>query len=183
MLKQLSTDICWTLQCPKPSNKAGFITAAWVEWARTQDWGDGQARLRELLDATDMVYRQRRLLFIINGINAMYDTAGAPPEDLDMLKKAAWGMVGHIRSGTANAVGALKAAGALNFLNISDDDAVKTRSCAIRTRSTPTKLPGADRPVPGRRWPRSPTTAKSSAQLLSNTAKARTGTTKPVQRW
>ena len=91
MLKQLASDICWTLQCPKPSNKAGFITAAWVEWARTQDWGDGQARLRELLDATDMVYRQRRLLFIINGINAMYDTAGAPPRRPRYVEKGRLG--------------------------------------------------------------------------------------------
>ena len=125
VLKQLSTDICWTLQCPKPSNKAGVITAAWVEWARAQDWGDWTP-LRELLDATDMLYRQRRLLFIINGINAMYDIKSAPPRaDLDTLKSVAWAMIGDIRNGTANAVGALKGEGTLNFLNISDDDAVK----------------------------------------------------------
>ena len=125
MLKQLSTDICWTLQCPKPSNKAGVITAAWVEWARLLDWGD-LTPLRKRLDAADMLYRQRRLLFIINGINAMYDTKSAPPRaDLDTLKTVAWALIGDIRSGTANAVGALKGEGTLNFFNISDDDAVK----------------------------------------------------------
>jgi patatin-related protein len=125
VLKELSTDICWTLQCPKPSNKGGFITAAWVEWARAQDWGDWTP-LRARLDATDMLYRQRRLLFIINGINAMYDTKCAPPRpDLDTLKGVAWSMVDEIRSGTATAVGALKGEGALDFLNISDTDAVK----------------------------------------------------------
>jgi patatin-related protein len=125
VLKQFSTDICWTLQCPKPSNKAGFITAAWVEWARAQDWGDWTP-LREKLHATDMLYRQRRLLFIIDGINAMYHTESAPPRaDLDTLKTVAWAMIGAIRGGTAKAVGALKGEGRLNFLNISDDDSVK----------------------------------------------------------
>lgn len=124
VMKQLSGDICWTLHCPKPSNKAGFISAVWIEWARLQHWGEG-AGLSTVLDATDMLYRQRRLLFIIDGINAMYKHGGAPRGDLDELKRAAWEIVGDIRTGTADAVGKLKGEGALTVFDISDDDAVR----------------------------------------------------------
>jgi patatin-related protein len=135
VLKQLAADICWTLQCPKPSNQAAFITEVLIEWARCNyaDAGDWTS-LRKLLDGTDMLYRQRRLTFIINGINGLYDGDAAPPRaDLNALKTKAWAIMDHIRAGTAEAVGALKAQGTLNFLNLSDDEAVKNvPSCFVK---------------------------------------------------
>ncbi len=90
-----------------------------------------QEALRKLLDPTDMLYRQRRLAFIIAGINAMYGAGAVPTEGLDALKATAWSMVQDIRDCIDESVGALKMERALDFLNISDVDAIKTNPVAF----------------------------------------------------
>jgi patatin-related protein len=129
VLKRLADGINLYLVFPQSSAKAGFVAAAWIEWARTHDaWQAGNIEaLGAMLRKTDMPYRERRLMFILSKINELYDVKDGwqpPIEDLNELKSAAWTMIGDIRDATISAVDQIGAAHQLKFLEISDEDAV-----------------------------------------------------------
>ena len=75
-----------------PAGRAGAASCGppWAEWARGRvEWADPDpTRLMELLGPVDIPYRERRLMFLLAGINALYARSGpsphAPPRsDLD----------------------------------------------------------------------------------------------------
>src|SRR5258705_590740 len=81
-----------------------------LAWAQgTEEWMEGGDALSDQLRATDVPYRERRLMFIIAGINELYPnerTEGTPPprEALDSLKAAAWGVLTDLRATTRTVV-------------------------------------------------------------------------------
>lgn len=131
VLTRLAGEINFYCGFPGPSAKAGFVVAAWIAWARQHDaWqGDNTKALTDLLQDMDMPYRERRLAFILTRINSLYDSAddpntGPPVDDLNALKAKAWAMVGARRAGTVEAVRRIGVEGGLDFLRLSNDDAV-----------------------------------------------------------
>ncbi len=132
VLNRLADEINLYFGYPKPSAKAGFVAATWIAWARQHHvWQGSHTRaLGDLLRQTDMPYRERRLAFILTGINDLYDFADdrnwrPPAGDLDALKSTAWAMITNIRNVTLSAVGRIDLDHTLDFLRVSDNDAVK----------------------------------------------------------
>ncbi|HET6735458.1 patatin-like protein [Mycobacterium sp.] len=112
--RRLAVELAFRFGFPHKSGRASFGRAAMLAWAqRTADWIDGGDALSEELRATDVPYRERRLMFIIAGINDLYPkdgpNRGAPPprESLDSLKTQAWGILTGLRVKTKNVVQAL----------------------------------------------------------------------------
>jgi patatin-related protein len=132
VLARLANDISESFGYPGLSGKAGFVTAGWIAWARRQPaWTAAHTEaLGGLLRATDMPYRERRLAFILAGINALYDAKDKPyppppAKDLNAVKSTVWEMTADIRTGTNAAVAQIPRK-TLEFLRINDDDAVRT---------------------------------------------------------
>ncbi|WP_133690733.1 patatin-like protein [Mycobacterium sp. BK086] len=115
-IERLGKEVARRFGYPSQSGRASFIRTTFVAWARTEpawlepylpDGADSQ--LSTLLRPTDAPYRERRLLFILAGISAMY-TAGAdggpiaPRADLDQLKTTAWNMLEALRTGVTAVV-------------------------------------------------------------------------------
>jgi hypothetical protein len=80
---------------PPDSGRASFVRAAISAWARSRpEWADPDpSRLVDLLGPVDVPYRERRLLFLLAGVNGFYgreDGEAPPTEDLDRLKAEAW---------------------------------------------------------------------------------------------
>lgn len=82
------------------SDRAALLAAAFQEWMHTQSvWLDSDAfALGKWLRDKDMPYRERRLQFVLAGINEMYSEAGisVSADELDALKAAAWEAHGEI---------------------------------------------------------------------------------------
>ena len=68
-------------------------------------------QLTELLGPVDVPYKERRLMFILSGINALYagvdERAQPRRSDLDALKSRAWQMLEELRDAPRAAVGAV----------------------------------------------------------------------------
>jgi patatin-related protein len=133
VLNRLADEINVCLSYPKPSAEAGFVAASLIAWARHHDaWQHGPentAALGNLLQDSDMPYRERRLVFILARINELYDlddeAARPPAGDIDVLKAKVWSMIADIRTGTLTAVDELRKTGALDLLRVSDEEAVR----------------------------------------------------------
>lgn len=113
-VRRLAVELAIRFGFPHKSGRASFGRAATLAWAqRTADWIDGGDTLSEDLRATDVPYRERRLMFIIAGINELYpkdgNEGGAPPprDTLDYLKKEAWRILTELRAKTKNVVKSL----------------------------------------------------------------------------
>lgn len=111
---RLAVELADRFRFPRKSGRASFGRAAILAWAqRSDDWVDGGEALSEELRAIDVPYRERRLMFIIAGINDLYPKDGAeggasPPRDsLDDLKKEAWRILADLRANTTSVVAAL----------------------------------------------------------------------------
>jgi patatin-related protein len=111
---------------PPDASNSSFVRAALGEWARGRDeWTDPDpTRLLALLGPVDIPYRERRLLFLLAGVNELYAEAGrgdgAPlRSDLDRLKSRAWDMLEELRRLPREAVQDLSQenTGALTFLS------------------------------------------------------------------
>jgi patatin-related protein len=104
--RRLADEVAERLVYPPDSSGTSFVRAALGAWARRQDpWRDPDpARLLELLGPVDVPYRERRLLFLLAGVNEFYAASGtagaeAPPRaDLDELKREAWTLLEQLRS-------------------------------------------------------------------------------------
>jgi patatin-related protein len=106
---RFAEELAQRLRYPPTSGRATFLRAATAEAARLQfDKGRKAQRVAKLLGPLDVPFRERRLLFILAGINEMYpaaDQKGAPKRaDLDSLKAAAWSLLIGLRQATAEAV-------------------------------------------------------------------------------
>jgi patatin-related protein len=124
-IERLATELARRFHFSPQSGQASFLRAAIVAWARAQDFwkyepaitrGDKLRvteepgdTLADKLRPIDAPYRERRLMFIVAGINELYSPTGednlSPPrEDLDKLKAAAWELLGGIRNATQKVV-------------------------------------------------------------------------------
>ena len=127
---RLATEVAQRFGFPSESGRANFIDAAIIAWARQHPaWtAEDGARLSALLRPTDAPYRERRLRFILAGINQMYpkanDSASPPRDDLDRLKAAVWTMLEDLRHGTTTVIQHVPN-DTLSFLHFTaDDDAI-----------------------------------------------------------
>lgn len=127
--RRLADEISQRFVYPPDSSRSSFVRAAISAWARNRiSWNQMDTeKLMELLGPVDVPYRERRLMFIQAGINALYDVCdGAPDqprrEQLDELKDKAWGLLEQVRSAPA-AVVAPGLGGVIGFLgdDLSDE--------------------------------------------------------------
>ncbi|HYF46198.1 MAG TPA: patatin-like protein [Acidimicrobiales bacterium] len=109
--RRLADEIARRLVYPPDSSGSSFVRAALGEWARGRDeWADPDpTRLLELLGPVDIPYRERRLLFLLAGVNELYAAVGSEPGapqrvDLDRLKSRAWDMLDQLRARPGEAV-------------------------------------------------------------------------------
>ncbi|WP_433560696.1 patatin-like protein [Nocardia sp. CA-151230] len=104
---------------PGESGTAVFIRSAMAAWLRRQPcWSaDDSAELSTLLQAIDTPYRQRRIMFILAGLNKLYSAEGGPPRaDINDLKGQAWSQLDEITAAPVAAIRTLADKGLLDFL-------------------------------------------------------------------
>ena len=97
---------------PVDSNEATLLQSAIGSWARGQvTWNplDGE-QMKVMLGAADVPYRERRFLFILAGLNKLYDVVGTGPPrptrgELDELKSRAWTLLEELRAAPDRALG------------------------------------------------------------------------------
>ncbi|HEV2891095.1 MAG TPA: patatin-like protein [Frankiaceae bacterium] len=108
---------------PPESNRTTFVRAALSAWTSMRI-GEGpldKYKVDEVLGPVDVPYRERRLMFIVAGINDLYGVEGGPPRaDLDTLKTEAWALLDLTRGAARAAVDAAAAEGRLDFLDIQE---------------------------------------------------------------
>ncbi|WP_426566441.1 patatin-like protein [Angustibacter sp. McL0619] len=110
---RLADEVVLRFVYPPGSSRASFVRAAISAWARGHvEWREvDQSRLLELLGPVDVPYRERRLMFILSGINALYATTdtptGPPRAQLDALKTRAWQLLEQLRAAPRQAVDAV----------------------------------------------------------------------------
>ncbi len=102
--RRMADEIAQRFVFPPDSSRTSFLRGAIGEWARGRpEWADPDpAKLMALLRPADIPYRERRLMFLLAGVNALYDEVGTGPsaptrEDLDTLKTAAWDLLEELR--------------------------------------------------------------------------------------
>jgi patatin-related protein len=116
--QRLADEIAGRFVYPPGSSRSSFVRAAIGAWARGHvEWSDPDTtRLMELLGPVDVPYRERRLLFVLAGINALYPladatrpdgTRGPRRADLDALKSTAWQLMEDLRAAPTEAVAAV----------------------------------------------------------------------------
>jgi patatin-related protein len=111
---RLADEIVARFVYPPGSSRTSFVRAAIGGWARGRvEWRQSDpANLLEMLGPVDVPYRERRLMFILAGVNALYPKAdsgpGAPRRtELDALKSRAWQLLDELREAPRTAVGAV----------------------------------------------------------------------------
>ena len=112
--ERLATEMAIRFVDPPNSSRSSFVRAAFGAWARTQvEWADPQPQsLLTMLGPIDVPYRERRLHFLLAGINDFYRRllAGqrAPDRsDLDALKVKAWDLLDELHGAPALAIKSL----------------------------------------------------------------------------
>jgi patatin-related protein len=130
---RLADEVVARFVYPPGSSRSSFVRAAISAWARGRvEWRQPDpARLMELLGPVDVPYRERRLMFILSGINALYDGVDQRQQPtraaLDALKSRAWQMLEDLRAAPREAVAAVPDA-AVGFLGADlSDQAVFSR--------------------------------------------------------
>jgi patatin-related protein len=109
--RRLASEIADRFVIPPDSSQSSFVRAAIGAWARSRvEWTNpDQEKLLEMLGPVDVPYRERRLFFLLQGLNGFYRqiSIGDPAParaDLDMLKTRAWDMLEHLRDVPRKAV-------------------------------------------------------------------------------
>ena len=105
--RRLADEISQALVYPRDSSRSSFVRAAIAAWARTQPaWTDADpADLGELLRGADIPYRERRVLFLLAGINELYHAGNGPSRaSLDTLKEKAWQLLEDLRTVTTRTI-------------------------------------------------------------------------------
>jgi patatin-related protein len=111
---RLADEIVARFVYPPGSSRSSFVRAAISAWARGHvEWQQPDpTRMMELLGPVDVPYRERRLMFILAGINRLYarvDTGGNAPsrKSLDALKTQTWRLLDELRAAPGQAIGAV----------------------------------------------------------------------------
>lgn len=122
---RLAEAVTESFEYPPESARTSFVRAVLAAWTRNRVGNEplDRARVDELLGPVDVPYRERRLMFLLAGINELYDAPDGPPDvDLDALKGAAWTLLTDVRRAALLAVeGAPR--NLLAFLRLQEDDA------------------------------------------------------------
>jgi patatin-related protein len=116
--QRLADEIADRFVYPPGSSRSSFVRAAIGAWARGHvEWSDPDpTRLMELLGPVDVPYRERRMLFVLAGVSALYplvDQAGPDGSrgprraDLDALKATAWQLLEDLKIAPRDAVAAV----------------------------------------------------------------------------
>jgi patatin-related protein len=112
--RRLADEIVARFVYPPGGSRTSFVRAALAAWARGRvEWRQPDpSRLLEMLGPVDVPYRERRLMFILAGVNALYpkvDTGPGTPRrtELDALKSRAWQLLDDLREAPRDAVGAV----------------------------------------------------------------------------
>jgi patatin-related protein len=116
--ERLADEIAERFVYPPGSSRSSFVRAAISAWARGHvEWSDPDpTKLMELLGPVDVPYRERRMLFVLAGVNALYPLVDAPAVDgsrpplrseLDALKSTAWQLLEDLRRAPRDAVAAV----------------------------------------------------------------------------
>jgi hypothetical protein len=112
--RRLADEIATRFVFPPDSSRTSFIRAAIGAWARATDvWSAPDTeRLTAWLRPVDLPYRERRLHFLLAGINQLYAVAGGEPgrpalADLNGLKAQAWDLLDRLRTVPGDVVGAV----------------------------------------------------------------------------
>jgi patatin-related protein len=127
--RRLADEVAEHFVFPPDSSRTSFIRAAIGAWARgREEWDDPDPTgLLRLLAPVDVPYRERRLRFIVAGINELYADAGTSDgkprrAELDGLKGKAWDLLDELRRVPAAVAGQMPEA--VDFLSAPrlDDD-------------------------------------------------------------
>jgi patatin-related protein len=126
--RRLADELAKRLVFPPDSAKSSFLRAVISAWARKRpEWENPDpAELMALLGPIDVPYRERRLKFLLAGINDLYaSSSGNPPPrgSLDALKQEGWQLLKAIQAAIPNAIAAISPA-AVEFLENLDDEAI-----------------------------------------------------------
>lgn len=127
--RMLAEAVSEEFEYPPDSSRSSFVLVAIQQWAHRQvEWADPDpTRLVQLLGPVDVPYRQRRLMFILAGINRLYghlaDGSGVARADLDSLKATAWRLMTELHAVPKAAVRAMREQGRLAFLTDKVGDA------------------------------------------------------------
>ncbi len=125
---------------PPDSARATFIRAAMSAWARSLDeWDDDEPTgLVDRLRKIDVPYRERRLLFLLAGVNRLYgQTDGPPSADLNALKRQAWELLEGLRAKTRTVVRDLTDTHLAFLSEEAVSDALYTDPMDVRGRQRP----------------------------------------------
>jgi predicted acylesterase/phospholipase RssA len=103
--RRLADDVAHRLVYPPDSGRSSFVRTAIGAWARLRpEWTDpNPAQLVALLGPVDIPYRERRLMFLLAGVNSLYarpddDAPGPSREELNRLKGQAWSLLEDLRT-------------------------------------------------------------------------------------
>lgn len=127
---RLADELAQRLFYPPDSSRSSFVRAALSSWIRGRiDLHKiDTENLLSLLGPVDVPYRERRLMFILAGINQLYAEVGKGEHparaDLDELKRRAWALLDDLRAAPRDAIGGIPDA-AVGFLGVDlSDEAV-----------------------------------------------------------
>lgn len=111
--RRLADEVAHRFVYPPDSGRSSFVRAAIGAWARSRpEWTDPDpSQLAALLGPVDVPYRERRLMFLLAGVNSLYgqpnEIPTPPREDLDLLKGRAWQLLEDLHTIPHDAVTAV----------------------------------------------------------------------------
>jgi len=111
-LRRLAGEVGHSLDYAPDGRRDSFLRATVGAWAEgLPQWSaPDPAGLIAMLEKADVPYRERRLFFLLAGINALYPAVGAGPKapergQLDALKGRAWSLLEELRTVPRDVVG------------------------------------------------------------------------------
>jgi patatin-related protein len=112
-VRGLAEQVVRTMAYPPDSCQAGFARAVLTAWAQRQEVYRtlDPAALPAFLGPLDLGYRLRRLRFLGQGVNALYNTPGGPPRPaVDGIKTALYDLVDELAALPAQVLAGVPAA-------------------------------------------------------------------------
>jgi hypothetical protein len=88
---------------PRESSQASFVRAVMSEWMRLTHPDPLTQETAAFLNKVDVPFRERRLRFLVQGLNGLYSSAHAPRGDVDAAKQATYQHLEGLQSVTAPA--------------------------------------------------------------------------------
>lgn len=86
---------------PRESSQASLVRAAMTEWMRLTHPDPFAAGTEDFLNAADAPFRERRLRFLVQGLNTLYPRVDVPRQDVDQAKTATYRHLGLLAQDTA----------------------------------------------------------------------------------